>query len=203
MKNTNQRIIVSNGTVFYGDTGNERFKESATVLIDHPAAIRAKVTGIVRAIEGVNGIELRLASFVYGQGGSVFLPLLLENARKNRQSIYVGTGNNRTSIVHVEDAARAYLNALDYGKAGEIYHIASDDEPAIADIAKAVAINCDASVASVSAEAASQQLDPFTAMFLGINNRLSSLKARTELNWMPNARHSLLWDVAHGSYKNM
>ena len=203
LKNTGKTLIVSNGTIFYGDTGDRKFKEDAPVISNHPAAIRARATSTVlqASNKGIRGIELRLASFVYGQGGSVFLPILLKSARETGQSIYVGTGNNRTSTVSVEDAARAYLNALDRGRAGEIYHIACDDEPMIADIARAVAINCNTHAVSVSAEEASQTLDPFTAMFLNLSNRLSSIKARTELKWVPNAKRSLLWDVAYGSYK--
>ena len=203
LKNTGKTLIVSNGTIFYGDTGNKKFEEDAPVITNHPAAIRARaISAVLQASQkGFRGIELRLASFVYGQGGSVFLPILLRSARETNQSIYIDKGDNRTSTVNVEDAARAYLDALDRGRAGEIYHIACDDEPTISDIARAVAVNCDAHVVSVSAEEASQKLDPFTAMFLNLNNRLSSVKARTELKWMPNAKRSLLWDVAYGSYK--
>jgi hypothetical protein len=55
---------------------------------------------------------------------------------------------------------------------------------------------------SVTAEEAADLLDPFTAMFLALDNGLSSRKARCELGWSPAGWPTLLWDVAHGSYAN-
>ena len=56
-------LIVSNGTLFLGDSGAGRLGESAPVPPEHPAAIRASTTAQATAAPGLRGIELRLASF--------------------------------------------------------------------------------------------------------------------------------------------
>ena len=201
---TGKTLIVSNGTVFLGDSGQGRHSETAPVLEGNPAAIRAASTEVARrgADHGIRVIELRLASFVYGQNGSVFLPKLIDAARRTGRSIYVGDGQVGVSAVHVEAAARAYVDVLSKGDSGEVFHIASDDEPTVRDIAEAIAIaagdTCRAE--SVTAEKAAALIDPFTAMFLQTNNRLDSTKARAVLGWSGAHPHGLLWDVAHGSY---
>ncbi len=207
-KLTNQEttLILSNGTAFLGDSGTQnRLDESAPILEAHPGSIRGKMIEKIRqaANQSLKIMELRLASFVYGEDGSVFLPILLESARKTKKSIFVEEGNFFTSTLHVEAAARAYVDALEQGKSGEIYHIAGDEEPSIRDIAQAVAVAVgkDCQTISVSAEEALHYLDPFTAMFLSQNNRLDSQKARKELAWSGHTPVPMLWDIAYGSYR--
>ena len=48
---------------------------------------------------------MRLPPYVYGRGGSFFVPLLMQMAAKAGESIYVDDGHLRTSDVHVDDAA--------------------------------------------------------------------------------------------------
>ncbi|MEL6759522.1 MAG: NAD(P)H-binding protein, partial [Myxococcota bacterium] len=80
-------VIVSNGSIFLGDSGTDRLNESAPIEDDHPAASRAQSVERIQALE--RGVELRLASFVYGNGGSVFIPILLNYARAHRRSLLV------------------------------------------------------------------------------------------------------------------
>ncbi|NOK58808.1 MAG: hypothetical protein GFH27_549301n164 [Chloroflexi bacterium AL-W] len=102
--------------------------------------------------------------------------------------------------MHVVAVARAFVAAIEHGQSGEVYHIAGDEEPTIRSIAAAVAIGVGCEVASVTPEEAASALNPFTAMFLQLNNRLDSAKTRRELHWSGATETSLLWDVAHGSY---
>ena len=197
---TPKRLIVSNGTGFLADAGGRFLDESEPVAAGHPAAVRAAATAPAIRTAGLHGVELRLASFVFGEGGSVFLPVLVEAARRTGRSIYVGDGGNRLSAVPVEAAAAAYVAALDRGRAGEIYFVASDDAPTMRDLAHAIALGTGTEVVSVSAEEAATSIDPFTAMFMALDNGLASSKARSELGWSPAGHPSLLWDVAHGSY---
>jgi nucleoside-diphosphate-sugar epimerase len=90
------------------------------------AAIRyleAKVTGAV----AIDGIVLRYGAF-YGPGTSIGAGgSLVEELRRRRLPI-VGRGSGIWSFIHVEDAARATLAAIERGRPG-IYNIL-DDEPA-------------------------------------------------------------------------
>lgn len=199
---TEKKLIVSNGTIFLGDSGSGRLREDAPIIEGHPAAIRGTATAQVRGYTTGNvfGVEMRLASFVYGYGGSVFLPVLLKAARSAGFAFYVDGGEARTSVVHVDAAAEAYVLALKNASAGSVFHIASEEEPSIRQIAEAVGAAVHLPVKSVSQEYAASMTDPFTAYFLTVNNRLQSLQARTELGWSHAGFDPLLYDVSMGSY---
>lgn len=200
---TERRLILSNGTAFLGDSGMGAHSEQAAVISDHPAAIRAASTGQARepGAEGVNSVELRLASFVYGDGGSVFLPKLIELARRTGRSVCVGDGEARTSTLHVEDAAHAYVLAAERPDAEGVYHVAAEASPNVRQIAEAVARAVGGvPVVSVDHEEAASLLDPFTASFLMLNNRLDSSRIRRELGWTEGSHRSLLDDVESGTY---
>lgn len=200
---TGRRLILSNGTAFLGDSGTGAHSEQAAVIPDHPAAVRAASTGQARepGADGVHSAELRLASFVYGDGGSVFLPRLIEVARRTGRSIIVGDGEARTSTLHVEDAARAYVLAAERPDASGVYHVAAEASPNVRQIAEAVAKAVGGvPVVSVDYEEAAGLLDPFTASFLLLNNRLDSSRIRRELGWIEHHQNSLLEDVGGGTY---
>jgi nucleoside-diphosphate-sugar epimerase len=200
LTSTDKRVIVSNGTGFYPDAAGRFLEEDTRVSPDNPVAVRATATAAATGTHGLNGIELRLASFVHGDGGSVFLPILVAAARQTGRSLYVGDGANRLSSVHIGAAADAYLAALDHGRAGQIYHVAADDAPSMRELAQAIALCTGARAESVAPQEAADALGAFTAMFLMLDNGLSSRKARCELGWSPAGSPTLLWDVAHGSY---
>jgi nucleoside-diphosphate-sugar epimerase len=86
-------------------------------------------------------------------------------ARRTGRSVYVGDGETVTSAMHVDAAADAYLAALDRGEAGAVYHVGSDEEPTLRQIAEAVALATAARAESVSGDEAAALIDPFTAMF--------------------------------------
>ena len=202
LEGTGKRLIVSNGTIFLGDTRDGRLTEAKPVIEEHPAAGRARATAQAReaANRGVHGIELRLASFVYGLGGSVFPPVLVNASQAAGFAFYVGDGRNKTSTVHVDAAASAFVQALDHGDAGGLYHIAGDEEPMVLETAHAIGIGQNLPVRSLTGEEATALTDPFTAAFLAIDNRIDSTKAREALGWSPAGHVPFLFDLAHGSY---
>ncbi len=202
LEGSDKPVVVSNGSIFLGDSGTGRLHEGAPVREEHPAAVRAHGVGQVTGAPGVRGVELRLASFVYGAGGSVFLPLLVEHARRTGRSLRVGVGDARASVVHVEAAADAYVAAVAREDARGVFHIASEEEPTMAQIARAVAVGAGPGtrVVTVDETEAAAALDPFTAQFLTTNNRLDATRARRQLGWHHAGQLPLLWDVAFGSY---
>jgi len=195
-------IVVSNGTVFLGDSGDARLDESCSVIAAHPGATRAAATRYVTDASGVRGVELRLASFVYGYGGGNFIPILRALAARNGWSPYTGDGQTLTSTLHVDAAAMAYVHAVMASSARGVYHVASDEEPSMAELAMAVTLGCGrASTArSVTASELVEHVGPQLAMFMTTNNRLDARKARRELGWSHAGYPTMLWDVARGSY---
>jgi nucleoside-diphosphate-sugar epimerase len=89
-------------------------------------AIRHLETAVTGA-EGLEGIVLRYGPF-YGPGTSLGKDgSMLEEVRRRRMPL-VGKGTGVWSFVHIDDAARATLAAIEQGTPG-IYNIV-DDEPA-------------------------------------------------------------------------
>lgn len=74
---------------------------------------------------------------VYGPGGK---GEFLKFCRLIKKGIFprIGLGKNLTPIVHVSDVVQAAVNALDKGQAGEVYLIASETSPRLADIFDAI-----------------------------------------------------------------
>lgn len=85
---------------------------------------------------GMEVIVLR-PCMVYGPGGK---GEFLKFCKLIKKSIFprIGLGKNLTSIVHVHDVVQAAVNALDKGQAGEVYLIASETSPRLADIFDAI-----------------------------------------------------------------
>jgi nucleoside-diphosphate-sugar epimerase len=90
------------------------------------AAIRHLEESVVRA-EWLDGIALRYGGF-YGPGTSVADGGEVVDAIRRRRFPIVGSGAGLWSFIHIEDAARATLAAIEHGRRG-IYNIV-DDEPA-------------------------------------------------------------------------
>lgn len=195
-------IVVSNGTVFLGDSGDGRLDEARPVIAAHPGASRAAATRFVTDASGVRGVELRLANFVYGHGGGSLLPMLRSYAARVGSIPYAGDGQTRTSAVHVDAAATAYVLAVTTTSARGVYHVASDEEPSMAELTTAVSLGCGraCSVRSVGPNELVEHLGPQLAMFMTTNNRLDARKARRELEWSHAGHPSMLWDIARGSY---
>lgn len=190
------RLVVANGTAFYGDVPG--LATEAQPVPPSPFAVRAEATAAATTTPSLNGVELRLASFVHGHGGSIFVPALVKVARETGRAIYVGSGDNRLSAVHVDGAARAFVAAADRGRG--IYHIASDEALTMRELAEGIAVGTRAVATSVSVEEATAMTDPFTASFLTLNNGLDASRARADLGWSDYGDPTLLWDVREGSY---
>lgn len=90
------------------------------------AAIRY-LEEVVPAESSLTGIVLRYGGFYGGHSGISRHGDVIELVHKRRFPI-VGEGTGVWSLIHVEDAARATVRALDHGTAG-VYNVV-DDEPA-------------------------------------------------------------------------
>jgi nucleoside-diphosphate-sugar epimerase len=131
----------------------------------------------------------------------VFVPWLFAEARKSGVARYVAGGANRTSAVHVDDAADLYLLALEKATAGSLYHGAAEHGVTAHALAEAVARAGGYKTESVSRDEALTLWGPQMVAFLSINNQIDSSKAAAELGWRPRAAPKLLEDVARGSYR--
>ena len=96
-----------------------------------PAAFRETVRAIehlesaVLQARGIEGVVLRYGGF-YGPGNAIGEGGLVVNEVRRRRVPIIGGGTGIWSFIHIEDAARATLAAVERGMPG-IYNIVDDD----------------------------------------------------------------------------
>src|SRR3989344_6810830 len=66
------------------------------------------------------------------------LPVFVGKALRNEKLPVYGDGKHRRMWLHVEDHCRAILHLLEHGNAGEIYHVAGEEELENVELAKRV-----------------------------------------------------------------
>ncbi|KAH6639965.1 hypothetical protein BKA67DRAFT_528460 [Truncatella angustata] len=151
--------------------------------------------------DDVHGALIRLAPYVYGNGGSGFLVIWMSEALRHGESLYVEDGGNKAkSTVHVEDVAELYLQAIQYAGKGEIYNGVSSAETTGKQMAEAVGEVMGVPTRAVTFEEGVGKFGQFLTFFNAIAANVSSQKARDQLHWQPHGP-AFLEDVKNGSYK--
>lgn len=213
-------ISTSGTSVVEPDNGAET--DEASPLASSPLRRRGEAeqetTGL--AARGVRAMVIRLAPYVYGRGGSYFLPINMLAAARHGFAFYVGDGAVMTSAGEVDATAALYLRALHKGAAGGVYNCTTETSVRIKDLAQAIAAALGVGTRSVTFEQAGELLGSatarflmrdktnemygaWTAQFLVAENRASSSKAKRDLGWQPHPRFSFCDDIVRGSYRNM
>ena len=204
LSGTNKPLVVTTGTaVVKSDPGKETDEQSP--LTDGHLGQRAlaEQAALATVQDGVKGMVIRLAPYVYGRGGSYFVPTNMQGAAKTGYAIYVGDGGAMTSAGDVDASAELYLLAMEAGTAGDIFNCTTETDVQIKKLAEAIAKALSLETKSVSLEEANSICGPFTAQFLQLENRASSAKARRNLGWNPQPKFKLLDDIVNGSYKEL
>ena len=200
---TNKPFIATSGAAFLGDTKDNSADENYPYDINSPFLARSESEQDALKIsqKGIRSVVLRLPLFVYGRGGSSFVPFIIEQAKQNGAANYIGAGAEKVSAVYVEDAADLYVLALESGTAKGLYNVAAEDV-SLKNLNESIAQLLNMPAKSVSADDAQKQ---FGAMFgfLSINNCLSAEKARSELGWRTKSGKTILEDIEYGSYRNL
>ncbi|KAI0439561.1 putative NAD dependent epimerase/dehydratase [Xylaria telfairii] len=156
-----------------------------------------------QAKNGIRICVMRLPPFVYGRGGSG-VALFMQTFAKLDFVARIGDGSTQTCVVHVDDAARAYVLALkhacvDPDRNTDIYNVTSSTEVSFRDFTDAVAATLGLPVKEMSAAEAAEKAGPLIAGFFSIRNRGKSDKAKRELRWIP-SETDMVADIRHGSY---
>lgn len=203
LANTNKPFIATSGAAFLGDTKDREADEDFPYDRNSPFISRAESEqdALKMSQRGVRSVVLRLPLFVYGRGGSSFVPMMIELAKTAGAANYAGAGNERVSAVHVEDAADLYVLALETSTAKNLYNV-SAETVSLRELNEAVARLLDVKARSISIEDAQKQFGALFG-FLTINNQLSAEKAKRELGWKPKANTTIADDIENGSYRNL
>jgi nucleoside-diphosphate-sugar epimerase len=145
------------------------------------------------------GMVIRPA-VVYGRAGGI-PAMLVQSARETGAARYIGDGENRWPLVHVEDLAELYVLALEKAKPGSIYMAADGPSYRVREIAEAASYAADAAGATqaVPLEEARKQYGAAFADALVLDQQISAEKAKRELGWKPHGA-SVLEELRYGSY---
>lgn len=149
--------------------------------------------------KGVKVIVIRLAPSVYGHGGSGPRMFMLMAAARGEVSI-VDEGSVRTSVVHVDDAARLYLLAAKKAKPGDIFNCTAHTDVTMRELLGAIAEALGIPTRSLTHEESMKQLGRLFTNIQVKGNRASSTKAKEELGWQPK-EIGICDDIRSGSYR--
>jgi len=198
---TNKPFIATTGSGFLGDTREATADEDFPYDRNSPFYSRGESEQDILKLsqKGIRSVVLRLPFFVYGRGGSSFVPFMIGQAQAAGAANYFGAGNERVSAVHVEDAADLYVLALETSTAKNLYNV-SVETVSLKDLNEAIARLLNVKAKSISMEEAQKQFGAMTGFFT-INSRLSAEKARRELGWKPKANTTITDDIENGSYR--
>lgn len=189
------RLLYTSGIWVMGDTHGQIADETSPL---HPAAIVSWRPEAERLVLAGGGTVIRPA-VVFGRAGG--LPLMLVNsAKESGAARYVGDGENRWPLVHVDDLAELYLVALEKAKPGSLYLAADLPSCKVREIAEAASYAADAAghTQSIPLAEARQQYG-LLADALVLDQQVSAEKAKRELAWKPHGA-SVLEELRYGSY---
>jgi nucleoside-diphosphate-sugar epimerase len=118
--------VVFTSTVVTGEAGGALLIEDEPLPVQTPYG-RSKQEGEALLLAcGLPAVVVR-PGHVYGPGGWYEHEMLARLRQPGRFAV-IGRGDNLWDVIHVDDVARALVDALERAPAGEIYH-AADDEP--------------------------------------------------------------------------
>jgi nucleoside-diphosphate-sugar epimerase len=150
------------------------------------------------ASRGIRSSVMRLPPTNHGDGDHGFIAALVEIARKQGVSGYIGDGSNRWPAVHRLDSAHLFLLALEQASAGTTLHAVAEEEVPVREIAEVIGRHLDVPLVSISPQDAGEHFT-WLAGFLGIDAPASSALTRELLGWHP-TQPGLIADLEQGHY---
>jgi nucleoside-diphosphate-sugar epimerase len=121
-----RRVIFQSISFMVAPQGPPVVDETAPLSPDPIAKGTATMERYVTSAEALEGVVLRYG-FFYGPGTWYAPDGFMAELAQKRQLAVIGSGEGRSSFIHVDDAAAATVLALDRGKPG-IYNV-TDDQP--------------------------------------------------------------------------
>jgi nucleoside-diphosphate-sugar epimerase len=136
------------------------------------------------ASKRVRASVIRLPPTVHGQGDKAFMRNVINAAKKQGVSAYIGDGTNRWPAVHRLDAANLLRLALEKGSAGARYHGVSEQGIPLKNVAEMIGQRLNLPVVSKSGKEASKHFG-WLSMLLSIDNPASGHWTQKTLGWQP------------------
>ncbi|KAK3339723.1 hypothetical protein B0T25DRAFT_467049 [Lasiosphaeria hispida] len=198
---TDKPLVMTSGTLIVAadPAGAETTEESPEDPEPINSRGKAEQYALGLARRGVRVTVVRLAPYVYGRGGSG-VRLFMNMAAEAGGVTCVDGGKNHITAVHVDDAARLYLQAARSGKAGEVFNASGATDVTARQLFEAMAEALRLPVWDITFADAEARMGETFALFLTAENRASGAKAAKELGWQPEGR-GVLEDISKGSYQ--
>jgi nucleoside-diphosphate-sugar epimerase len=198
---TGKPLVTTSGTLLVAadPTGVETTESSP----ENPNPINSRGKAERHALgfagRGIRVTSVRLAPYVYGRGGSG-VQLFMGMAAGAGGVTCVDGGQNHTTVVHVDDAARLFLVAAQRGKAGDVFNASGATDVTARKLFEAMAAALGLPVWDIAFADAEARMGKTVATFLTAENRASGAKAAKELGWHPKGV-GILEDISKGSYQ--
>ncbi len=180
-------FIYTSGIWVLGDTAGAVADESSPT---NPAKIVAwrpahEQLALGLSKEGIRAVVVR-PGIVYGGARGGIPASLFGTALKQGATQIVGEGANHWPLVHVDDLAELYVRLVERAPAGSVFHATDVSTRTVREIAEAAsrAAGKDGKVTALPLDKARSTMGPF-ADALALDQKVSSEKARTELDWRP------------------
>ena len=179
------RLIYTGGCWLYGETGTAAATESTP--FDPLPAFAWMVPNLRRVLSapGIQGMAVHPA-LVYTDEGGVLAPFI-DAARETATVRIVGSEEVHWPLVHADDLAKLYVLVLERGQQGQMYNGAAVEGYPVGALARWVARGHGTAACRVQvitpAEAAAERGE--WARGYALDQRMSSAKARRELDWLP------------------
>lgn len=179
-----QRPLIITSGVGMGSTGHHSLATEDDFNPDHPNPRKAsELAGIAVAQRGVNVTVVRLSQ-VHDPVKQGLITPLIELAIQKGVSAYVEDGHNRWSAVHISDAARLYVLALEKNVAGSRYHAVAEEGITMRTIAETIGRTLNLPVKRIEATEALAHFGWMSA-FVSHDMSASSALTQTRLGWQP------------------
>jgi len=180
-------LIYTSGVWVIGDTAGALVDETRPA---NPAKLVAwrpahEQLALALAKEGIRAVVVR-PGIVYGGARGGIPASFFGTALKQGAAQIVGEGANHWPLVHVDDLAELYVRLVERGPAGSVFHGTDASTRTAREIAEAAsrAAGKDGKVAVLPLDKARATMGPF-ADALALDQKVSSEKARNELDWRP------------------
>jgi nucleoside-diphosphate-sugar epimerase len=196
--------LAGSGKAFIAASGTPILEGQVATENDHldpsgPAGARVRTANAVLALSarGIRSALVRMPRSVHGEGDrNGLIAALVGLDRQLGSAAYVGDGQNRWPAVHISDAARLFLLAIEKAPAGSSLHAVGEEGVPMRQVAEVIA-----SKTGLPAAAVDPTLLGVFGALLGGDQPASASVTRELVGWEPSGP-TLLEDLEAGYYTN-
>lgn len=191
-------VVFTSGSWVYGSTDGKPVTETAPLAPAKIGSHRPEIEQLVIHAPSVRGLVIRPAN-VYGRLEGMLRPWF-EAVSQGRAPTVAGDGSNHWPMVHVDDLAMGYLQAVESSFSGEIFHFGDSSRYTVRELLDAIfqAAGFNGTADYIPMSKALEIMGP-NAEVTAMDFALDPSKAEGLLNWKP--RHTGFVEQAETYFK--